>query len=51
LLALPLAVLYAPLAERRSTLSRFVPAASKRRSAALVAARRRGAPFGRRQCA
>jgi predicted DCC family thiol-disulfide oxidoreductase YuxK len=51
LLALPLAVLYAPLAARRSTLSRLVPAASKRRSASLVAARRRGAPFGRRRCA
>jgi predicted DCC family thiol-disulfide oxidoreductase YuxK len=53
LLALPLALLYAPLAARRSSLSRLVPAASKRRAAALVAARRRGLRRlgGRRRCA
>ena len=53
LLALPLALLYAPLAARRSAISRLVPAASKRRAARLVAARGRGLarPLGRRRCA
>jgi predicted DCC family thiol-disulfide oxidoreductase YuxK len=53
LLALPLAVRDAPLAARRSALSRLVPAPSKRRAAAAVAARRRASSrsFGRRRCA
>jgi predicted DCC family thiol-disulfide oxidoreductase YuxK len=53
LLALPLALLYAPLVARRAALGRLVPASSKRRAARLVAARRRGVsrPLGRRRCA
>jgi predicted DCC family thiol-disulfide oxidoreductase YuxK len=55
LLALPLALLYAPLAARRAALSPLVPASSKRRAARLVTARSRGRglsrPLGRRRCA
>jgi predicted DCC family thiol-disulfide oxidoreductase YuxK len=50
LAALPLALLYAPLAARRSVFSRLVPARSKRRAARLVAARSRSGQW-RHRCA
>src|SRR5712691_8542193 len=48
LAALPLALLYAPLAARRSALSRLVSTPSKRRAARLVAARSRAGRWRRR---